>query len=237
MTCGVSTAHRRADWALLGGAAITIVCSIPFAFNLYTDKYVAVAPGSADVVATPSPMQLAAVQFAADVGCLAEAMYYEARGEGVTGEKAVAEVVLQRMKDRNFPHTVCGVVHDGVQQGRRDCQFSFACDGSVNRPKEATAWRRVQTLAENIVSGGVKLANQTGHAIAFHSVGVAPAWADTMQRTAQIGNHVFYRWAPRPAPAQASSEAQSALAPALERQISVESGPQVQTALATDDGA
>jgi hypothetical protein len=198
MTYGMSTAHRRADCAVLGGIAIAILCAIPFGFNLYTEQRAAgILAAQPDVVVTPSPLQLAAARFAEDAGCLAEVMYYEARGEGVAGEKAVAEVVLQRTKDRNFPHTICGVVHEGVQIGRRDCQFSFACNGSEGRPKERTAWRRVMALAENIVSGTVKLANQTGHAIAFHSVGVAPAWADTMEKTAQIGNHVFYRWAPR----------------------------------------
>jgi len=241
MTYGLSTANRRADCALLGGAAIAIVCSIPFAFNLYTEQnaFIAIPLAKPDLIASPSPMQMAAARFAADVGCLAEVMYYEARGEGVGGEKAVAEVVLQRTKDRNFPHTICGVVHDGVQEGRRDCQFSFACDGSAERPKEATTWHRVQVLAEKIVTGAVKLANETGHAVAFHSVGVSPAWAETMQKTAQIGNHVFYRWAPRPVPVQTSSDdqAQSASPPALERRISVESGSEVKTASAADDGA
>jgi spore germination cell wall hydrolase CwlJ-like protein len=182
-------------------------------------------------------MQIAAARFAADVGCLAEVMYYEARGEGVAGEKAVAEVVLQRTKDRNFPHTICGVVHDGVQDGRRDCQFSFACNGSVDRPKEPGTWRHVQVLAEKIVSGTVKLANQTGHAIAFHNAGITPAWADTMQKTAQIGNHVFYRWAPRPARTTTDvASNQAANSNSLETHVSVEVRTQAVSAAAVDDG-
>ncbi len=228
MTCGVSTAHRRADCAVLGATAIAIVCAIPFAFNLYTDENSAAIPMAQADVAPPSAVQLAAVRFAADVGCLAEVMYYEARGEGVAGEKAVAEVVLQRTKDRNFPHTICGVVHDRVQEGRKDCQFSFACNGSADKPKEPGTWSRAYALAENIVSGTVKLANQTGHAIAYHNVGVSPAWAETMQRTAQIGNHIFYRWAPRVAPA--------ATANSLETSISVEGRTTANSALGAEDG-
>src|SRR5215831_13618645 len=63
-----------------------------------------------------------------EAGCLAEAMYYEARGEGVEGQEAVAEVVLERTRDGNYPRTICAVVHEGVMPGRRDCQFSYACD-------------------------------------------------------------------------------------------------------------
>ena len=183
---------------------------------------VAIPMAKAEVVITPSPMQIAAARFAADVGCLADVMYYEARGEGVAGEKAVAEVVLQRTKDRRFPHTICGVVHDGAETGRRDCQFSFACNGSADKPKEPSTWRQVQALAEKIVSGTVKLANETGHAVAFHRADVTPGWADTMQMTAQIGNHVFYRRAPRVhAPAAADAASQPANAGPLEASIAV----------------
>jgi spore germination cell wall hydrolase CwlJ-like protein len=129
-----------------------------------------------------------------EVGCLAEAMYYEARGEGLDGQEAVAEVILQRTRDGNYPRTICGVVHQGVQPGRLDCQFSFACDGSIVKPKEAIAWDSTRLLAQRIVSGAAKLANRTGHAVAYHSATMTPAWAGTMEKTIQIGNHVFYRW-------------------------------------------
>jgi spore germination cell wall hydrolase CwlJ-like protein len=125
--------------------------------------------------------------------CLAEVLYYEARGEGTEGEKAVAEVVLQRTHDAYYPHTICGVVYEGVQPDRKDCQFSFACDGALHKPKERGAWRNVRILADKILSGAVKLAGETGHAIAYHSVDVDPAWAQDMVETAQIGNHIFYR--------------------------------------------
>jgi spore germination cell wall hydrolase CwlJ-like protein len=169
---------------------------------------------------------------------LAEVLYYEARGEGIEGEKAVAEVVLQRTHNRNYPETVCGVVHEGVQEGRRDCQFSFACDGSLRRPKERAAWTRMRMLAERIMSGAVKLGNATGRAIAYHSVDVTPVWADTMQKTAQIGNHVFYR------PQAVASAAPIRLEGLFQRSLLPELGaaseeiqPQVQIAGAEGNGA
>ena len=114
------------------------------------------------------------------------------------GEEAVAEVVMERTHNRNFPATICGVVYEGVEKGRRDCQFSFACDGAADRPKDRAAWRQVNMLAIRILSGAVKLSGLTDHAVAFHNADVTPAWAGTMEKTIQIGNHVFYRFAPHP---------------------------------------
>jgi len=145
------------------------------------------------VFVTGSPVALAQMENAAQAECLAEVMYYEARGEGIEGEKAVAEVVLQRTRTSDYPSTVCGVAYDGVQPDRRDCQFSFACDGTLRRPKDRYAWQRVRLLADKILTGVVRLSGQTGHAVAYHNVDVAPAWAQTMLKTAQIGNHVFYK--------------------------------------------
>jgi spore germination cell wall hydrolase CwlJ-like protein len=145
------------------------------------------------VVVTGSPVALAQMETAAEAECLAEVMYYEARGEGIEGEKAVAEVVLQRTRTTDYPSTVCGVAYDGVQPDRRDCQFSFACDGTLRRPRDGHAWQRVRQLAEKILIGAVRLPGRTGHAVAYHNVDVTPAWAQTMLKTAQIGNHVFYR--------------------------------------------
>ncbi|HXJ03088.1 MAG TPA: cell wall hydrolase [Micropepsaceae bacterium] len=145
------------------------------------------------ITVTSSPVALAKAHNAAESECLAEVLYYEARGEGMDGEKAVAEVVLQRTQNPDYPETVCGVVYDGVQPDRHDCQFSFACDGSLRKPKDRVAWQHMQVLAEKIMTGEVRLSGLTRRAIAYHSVDVTPAWADTMQKTAQIGNHVFYK--------------------------------------------
>jgi spore germination cell wall hydrolase CwlJ-like protein len=193
----MSKAHRRADCAVLGAVALLAVSSVSaHEFNLYTNELQARAALPDFVAVTPSSVALARARKAVESECLAEVLYYEARGEGIDGEKAVAEVVLQRTLNHDYPETVCGVVYDGIQPDRRDCQFSFACDGSLRKPKDAAVWARIQQLAENIIAGAVRLSGATGRAIAYHSVDVAPGWADTMLRTARIGNHVFYRRQP-----------------------------------------
>ena len=125
--------------------------------------------------------------------CLAEAMYYEARGEGETGEKAIAEVVFHRMKARGYPHSLCGVVYQGAGSGR-GCQFSFACNGEMLQAKNFGAWARAKRLAVRIMSGVEQLGNETADAISFHAVDVEPGWDEQrLIKTIQIGNHIFYR--------------------------------------------
>lgn len=203
------TAHHRADGALIGAAFVVIgaVGSV-IAYNQYTEGF-ARAPLLDEAVALDeSPVELAGAKLAGAAHCLAEAMYYEARGEGVEGKKAVAEVVIQRTHNRNYPRSVCDVVHEGQDSGRRTgCQFTFVCDGSLDRPRDPEAWAHVAFLAEKIMAGQEPLGSETGNAIAYHSIGVSPPWADTMLRTTQIGNHVFYRFQPRGALVQPVIEA------------------------------
>ena len=207
MIDGVRTAHSRADWALVGALSFLVLGVAPLVgVNLYTDRSGGAESPAAEPVRTAqgSPVELAGAQLAAESQCLAEVMYYEARGEGLAGQKAVAEVVLRRIHNKNYANTVCGVVHEGVQPGRKSgCQFTFACDGSLNHKRDEEAWGQARLLAEKIMSGGVRLGNQTGSAIAYHSVGVSPPWSENMLRTAQIGNHIFYRFMPRDQVAQA----------------------------------
>jgi len=124
--------------------------------------------------------------------CLAEAMYYEARGEGLEGEKAIAEVVFHRMRARGYPHSLCGVVYQGAASGH-GCQFSFACNGEMLQTKNYGAWSRAKHLAVRILSGAEQLGNETADAISFHAVDVDPEWGDHLVKTIQIGNHIFYR--------------------------------------------
>lgn len=123
--------------------------------------------------------------------CLSEALYYEARGEGARGEKAVAEVVFHRMGSGNYGDSICAVVYEGSD--RKVCQFSFTCNGDLNRPREATAWNEAEQLAAQILTGEVRLNNSTGGAINYHAISVKPYWAPTLERTARIGKHIFYR--------------------------------------------
>jgi len=134
-------------------------------------------------------------QLLAEHKCLSEVLYYEARGEGDGGQKAIAEVVFHRMNRGNFGHSICAVVYEG--KGKPGCQFSFTCNGDLKRPKQQAAWHRAEALAAQILTGQSPLRNATGGALNFHAVSVAPDWAETMEQTTQIGNHIFYRGALR----------------------------------------
>jgi spore germination cell wall hydrolase CwlJ-like protein len=156
-----------------------------------TDKVAAVKP-VVRVVQQQSPVTDAAMaQLLAEHKCLSEVLYYEARGEGAGGQKAIAEVVFHRMNHGDYGHSICAVVYEG--KGRPGCQFSFTCNGEMDRPKQMAAWRESEKLAAQILTGQVPLHNATGGALNFHAVSVSPDWADTMAKTTQIGNHIFYR--------------------------------------------
>jgi len=144
------------------------------------------------VVQAPAPVtDVAMAQLLAEHKCLSEVLYYEARGEGAGGQKAIAEVVFHRMNHGDYGHSICAVVYEG--KGRPGCQFSFTCNGEMDRPKQMAAWRESEALAAQILTGQVPLRNATGGALNFHAVSVSPDWADTMDKTTQIGNHIFYR--------------------------------------------
>lgn len=126
------------------------------------------------------------------VNCLAEAVYYEAGFEPVTGQRAVAQVVVNRVRDRNFPGSVCGVVYEGA--GRKTgCQFSFVCDGSLRRrPPGAAQLARARVIAEQALSGYV--VTEVGTATHYHTDWVDPYWRPSLDQITQVGDHVFYKW-------------------------------------------
>ncbi len=122
--------------------------------------------------------------------CLAKALYFEARGETVKGQFAVAEVILNRVDSGAYPNSVCGVVHQG--SGRRNaCQFSFTCDGKDDRIREADAYDAAGKIARAMLDGAPRALTQG--ATHFHTRQVRPRWAHRFPRTAQIGAHLFYR--------------------------------------------
>jgi len=139
---------------------------------------------------------------ARQLNCLTEAVYFEARGETPRGQAAVAQVVLNRVKNPAFPKTVCAVVFQGA--ARRGCQFSFACDGSMRHGLEPDAWERARRIAERALTGRV-LAD-IGAATHFHTADVQPDWGPQMLRVAQVGLHVFYRRNPHAAPIAPSAD-------------------------------
>jgi spore germination cell wall hydrolase CwlJ-like protein len=128
-----------------------------------------------------------------ELDCLAQAVYFEARGESPRGQQAVATVIMNRVKNPNFPKTVCAVVYQGSTH-RNGCQFSFACDGLAERVVERTAWDRARSVAARVLSGAVL--RDIGSATHFHTTAVTPDWGSRMLRVAQVGLHVFYRFNP-----------------------------------------
>ena len=128
----------------------------------------------------------------ADLECMTDAVYYEARGESSRGQYAVAQVVMNRVKHPAFPKSVCGVVFQGA--GRSGCQFSFACDGSMRKGREGEAWREARIVATRALAGVVVA--DIGRATHFHTTAVSPFWAPQMLRVAQVGTHVFYKFSP-----------------------------------------
>ena len=122
--------------------------------------------------------------------CLAEALYFEARGESVKGQFAVAEVILNRVASPLYPDTVCGVVHQGT--GRHlQCQFTYTCDGRSDAIRERRAFEEVGKVARLMLGGAPRVL--TGGATHYHTHAVNPRWSRKFPRTARIGAHLFYR--------------------------------------------
>jgi len=122
--------------------------------------------------------------------CLTQAVYYEAASEGVDGGRAVAQVVLNRMRHPGYPASVCGVVYQGADR-TTGCQFTFTCDGSLQRTPIALLWARSRKIAQEALEGRVYA--PIGHATHYHADYVLPYWADSLDKTIQIGRHIFYR--------------------------------------------
>ncbi|HEV8408053.1 MAG TPA: cell wall hydrolase [Sphingomicrobium sp.] len=123
--------------------------------------------------------------------CLASAVYYEAGNQDTDGERAVAQVVLNRVRHPAFPNSVCGVVYQGSTRPT-GCQFTFTCDGSLARGPDADGWRRALKVARDALSGDVYA--PVGWATHYHADYVLPTWASSMAKNAIVGAHLFYRW-------------------------------------------
>lgn len=124
-----------------------------------------------------------------ELHCLAEAIYFEARGEKKVGQQAVAEVIINRVKSDKFPDKICEVVSQGGSY-RDKCQFSFNCDGLPESISEKDAYAEVRMLAFRALQGEIKPV--VGEATHFHATWANPRWASVFEKTAEIGRHVFY---------------------------------------------
>ena len=171
----------------------------------------ALSPAVAASVAQPF---LAATRSPADanraVDCLTAAVYYEARSQSLDGQRAVAQVVLNRVRDRAFPGSVCGVVYQGSTR-RTGCQFSFTCDGSMNARREDAAWATARTIATAALGGAVYA--PVGSATYYHADRMLPWWAPSLARVGAVGSHIFYRWRGAMERALAYSQSYSGIEP------------------------
>ncbi len=125
------------------------------------------------------------------VQCLANAVYYESALEPLDGQRAVAQVVVNRVRNLNFPHSICGVVYEGWERPT-GCQFSFTCDGSLLRAPIPSLMAEARAVAQQALGGYVM--PQVGTATHYHATSVDPWWRSTVVKVAQEGTQIFYRW-------------------------------------------
>jgi spore germination cell wall hydrolase CwlJ-like protein len=167
--------------------------ALPQAEGLAAQQINAALPFSAAPIEAAAPFTMAGASVedrAQAQHCLTQAIYYEAGFEPVVGRRAVAQVILNRMRHPAFAKSVCGVVYEGST--RPGCQFSFTCDGSLGRAPAAAAWAQAATIARDALAGHV--AAEVGQATHYHTDYVAPYWAPKLSKITQIGAHIFYRW-------------------------------------------
>lgn len=123
--------------------------------------------------------------------CMATAIYFEARGESVKGQIAVGQVIMTRVNSEYYPNTICGVVYQG-QWNRNACQFSFACDGQPDVPKEKEEWETALKVAKDVISGKAYV-EEVGGATHYHATYVSPPWRKLVKKVAKVGIHIFYK--------------------------------------------
>ena len=152
----------------------------------------AAGPDTTVTAAQPFSTRLAsAIDRGRALECLTAAIYYEAATEPDDGQRAVAQVILNRVRHPAFPATVCGVVYQGTERGT-GCQFSYACDGSMARRPDNRRWNHALRIAAVALNGAVFA--PVGEATHYHTYAVTPAWNRSLVMTAAIGAHFFHRW-------------------------------------------
>ena len=150
--------------------------------------------------------------------CLADAVYFESRGEPLRGQMAVAQVIINRVFSGYYPNNVCGVVYQNAHRHLR-CQFTFACEGTdLSKVDELDMWEQAKTIARDMLDGKIWL-TEVGHATHYHAYWVHPSWVHEMKKMYRLGVHTFYRprawsdapegpiWATVPVPTKANGPA------------------------------
>ena len=143
--------------------------------------------------------------------CMTMAIYYEAASEPDAGQRAVAQVVLNRVAHRSYPGSVCGVVFQGSER-KTGCQFSFTCDGSLARKPSARFWARAESVARSALAGAVY--HPVGLATHYHTTQIYPYWAPSLAYLGTIGAHRFYRFGGKAGTSGAFRFAHAGLEPA-----------------------
>jgi hypothetical protein len=139
-----------------------------------------------DVARTEAASRLTALD------CLTAAVFYEAASENLTGQRAVAQVVLNRVRHPAYPNSICGVVFQGSERAT-GCQFTFTCDGSLARLPSQRGWQLARQVAEQALAGYVE--TSVGTATHYHTIWVVPYWRMNLAKLTTLGAHIFYRWA------------------------------------------
>ena len=194
-------------WAVAGLALASASCVpattslAPSALTTAAPPMMSITPAAPVPAATPAsavpaePLLAFAGRTELDrlrsLDCLAQAIYYEAGSESEDGQRAVAQVVLNRVRHPAWPDSVCGVVYQGPMRPGGGCQFTFTCDGALTVRPAGIAWARARALAAEALAGYVHA--PVGLSTHYHTHAVFPAWAPRLQRTAAIGAHQFYR--------------------------------------------
>ncbi len=147
-------------------------------------------PGVGDA-ARPFILPAGNVAYSRALKCLTDAIYYEAATEADSGQRAVAQVIINRMRHPTYPNSICGVIYQGSER-RTGCQFSYSCDGSMARIPSRLHWERARRAAASALAGYVHV--PVGMATHYHTVAVNPYWAPSLHFIGTIGAHRFYRW-------------------------------------------
>ena len=175
-------------------------------FALLLAAFPAAAQARASDSAEPFVASRNEAAFERSLQCLAEAVYYEARSQSDDGQRAVAQVVLNRVRHPAYPNSVCGVVYQGSERVT-GCQFTFTCDGSLGGGVDVYSWDRARRIATAALRGNVY--RPVGLATNYHTTAISPYWAPSLIPQLTLGDHIFYR-RPRGGTAEAFSQAPAA---------------------------
>jgi len=158
------------------------------------EKWNRAVPQTAFAISPATPLAVGTANsqsYARSLQCMTQAIYYEAGNEPVEGQRAVAQVILNRVRSPVYPSSVCGVVYQGSER-KTGCQFTFTCDGSLARAPSAHGWARASGVAMAALGGYVHA--PVGWATHYHADYVVPYWAQSLDKLTTIGRHIFYRW-------------------------------------------